>query len=310
MVLHVLDGEGRVTQINAMPDTGSTHNILEREVLERLGILGTTCKYTVTGHGGHTTTHQAVCATVTVCSPGGKELFQIKFFAYHNPCGGMMPEDWSRIKKGWTHLKRLDIPPPVQGRAVEAILGCVNLSLFEAIRPPASKGPGDLVAWLTPLGLMIGGRTRPEVEPIDKGQSHAHAGTILMAGGEEEKQHEVSQRTKVPDEKKVTNARCFVAGDLNLHHDCGEKCRRDYTELRENMSRIWDLETEAETNNLANSYFPSVRSQKQIQAEAQLLRQLVQLPNGQYQTGLMWSSGQHPHTNWEEARTAFLSWEK
>ena len=138
MVLHVLDHEGRIVKINALPDTGSTHNVVELEALKRLGLKGTKCQYTVTGHGGHTSTHKAVCATIALCSPDWKNQYQAKFFAYENPCGGMQPEDWSCLKKGWKHLKKLDIPPPVQERPIEAILGCVNLSLFEAVRPPAN----------------------------------------------------------------------------------------------------------------------------------------------------------------------------
>ena len=44
MVLHVLDRDGQVVKINAMPDTGSTHNIVELETLQRLGLGGTSCK--------------------------------------------------------------------------------------------------------------------------------------------------------------------------------------------------------------------------------------------------------------------------
>ena len=85
MVLHVLDKEGNQVQLNAMPDTGSTHNIIEMEALKRMGLEGTPCKYTVTGHGGHTTTHEAVCAEVVLCAPDGRNTIRTKFFAYSNP---------------------------------------------------------------------------------------------------------------------------------------------------------------------------------------------------------------------------------
>ena len=105
---------------------------------------------------------------ITLCSPDGKDRYSVKFFAYENPCGGMKPEDWSRLKRGWPHLKKLDIPQPVGGRPIEAILGCVNLPLFEAIRPPAIRNSGEPLAKWTPLGWMVGGRTRPEVEPVEE----------------------------------------------------------------------------------------------------------------------------------------------
>ena len=40
MVLHVLDHAGKVRQINAMHDTGSTHNIMERSAMLELGLGG------------------------------------------------------------------------------------------------------------------------------------------------------------------------------------------------------------------------------------------------------------------------------
>ena len=63
---------------------------------------------------------------------------------------------------------------------MEAILGCTNLGFFEALRPAAVKGPEDPIAKWTPLGWMVGGRTRPEVEPVDEGRNHVHSGTILV----------------------------------------------------------------------------------------------------------------------------------
>ena len=304
-VLHILDQEGQMVTVNAMPDTGSTHNIIEMETLKKLGLKGTRCKYTVTGHGGHTSTHEAVCATVTLCSPDGKNKYPVKFFAYENPCGGMVPDDWSRLKRGWPHLKKLDIPPPVPGRPIEAILGCVSLTLFEAIRPTAIRGTGDPVAKWTPLGWMVGGRTRPEVEPVDEGLAHTHEGTILMAEIEK-----VSQIDKdVGKEYEMTSASCF-SDVVKECQECGEGCKQEYQDLKNNMRRIWELETEEEIRKLANTYYPAVRSQKQLEAEATILRQLEQLPGGQYQTGLLWSSDHRPRSNWEGAKLAFLHWEK
>ena len=66
-----------------------------------------------------------------------------------------MPEDWSRLKKGWTHLKKVDIPAPVPGKPIEMILGCVSLRLFESIRLPLTKGTGDHVA-----AIRVGGRRK------------------------------------------------------------------------------------------------------------------------------------------------------
>ena len=229
----------------------------------------------------------------------------MKFFAYENPCGGMKPEDWSRLKRGLPHLKKLDIPQPVGGRPIEAILGCVNLTLFEAIRPPAIRRPGEPLAKWTPLGWMVGGRTRPEVEPVEEGQAQTHTGTILMVGGAKVrtvKGNDVGENCLMDTTS--------LAGNVKDKPGCDEECVQAYQELKNNMRRIWDLETEEEMHKLANTYYPAVRSQKQLEAEAALLRQLEQLPNNQYQTGLMWSGDHRPTSNWEAARRAFLVWEK
>ena len=101
-----------------------------------------------------------------------------------------------------------------------------------------------------------------------------------------------------------------LAENVKDKPNCNEECVQAYRELKNNMKRIWDLETEDEMRKLANTYYPAVRSQKQLEAEAALLRQLEQLPNNQYQTGLMWSGDHRPKSNWGEARRAFLAWEK
>ena len=204
MVLHALDKDGKVVSLNAMSDTGSTHNIIEMAALERMGLSGTRCKYTVTGHGGHTTTHDAICPTLVLCSPDGKSRFPTKFFAYENPCRNMQPEDWSKLKRGWTHLRKLDIPPPAPGIPIEAILGCVSMGLFEPLRPASVKGPGDPVARWTPLGWLVGGRTRPEVDSVEEGQNHAHTGTILVATNLGEQEKKVSREGRPSGEVKDT----------------------------------------------------------------------------------------------------------
>ena len=124
-----------------------------------------------------------------------------------------------------------------------------------------------------------------------EGQAQTHAGTILMAEGEK-----VSQKqTKRGEFSELTISSC-LAEPIEANQRCDEECKKAYGELKNHMRRIWDLETEEEIRKLANTYYPAVRSHKQLEAEAALLRQLVQLPNGQYQTGLMWSGDHRPRS--------------
>ena len=221
----------------------------------------------------------------------------------------MQPEDWSRLKRGWPHLKKLDIPPPNNGTPIEAILGCVSMGLFEPLRPASVKGPGDPVAKWTPLGWMVGGRTRPQVDPVEEGLNHTHSGTILVVTITDNKEVSESRDQNIKSSWETVDPSDWLAGMGNGQQGCGGQCRQEYTELKNNMRRLWDLETEEEAGKLANTYFPSVRSQRQMEAETQLLRKLKQLPSGQYQAGLMWSGRQRPQTNWSEAKAAYLAWE-
>ena len=135
----------------------------------------------------------------------------------------MQPDDWSRLKKGWPHLKKLDIPPPVLGRPVEAILGCTNLGFFEALRPAAMKGPAEPIAKFTPLGWMVGGRTCPEMDSVEEGRNNVHSGTILVGQGKEGPKDQVSYAPQAIEGlryDKVTEG-SDIAGELNLYQDCG-----------------------------------------------------------------------------------------
>ena len=113
MVANIEGAGGRMVPVNILPDTGSTHNILDRAAAQRAGLTGAECKYKVTGHGGHVTEHQAICGELTLVHPKepGSRV-RVKFYAYDNPCGNLFPENWNKLKRGWPHLKALDIPPP------------------------------------------------------------------------------------------------------------------------------------------------------------------------------------------------------
>ena len=84
----------------------------------------------------------------------------------------------------------------------------------------------------------------------------------------------------------------------------------EYVELRRNLHRVWELETEDEVRKLTNSYYPPVRSARQKRAEATLMDNLRQLESGRYQTRLLWTTDRRPHNNYDEAKKAYLQWER
>ena len=56
------------------------------------------------------------------------------------------------------------------------ILRCESLALFEAVKLSSVRGPTDLVAKLTWLGWMVGGKTYPEPSPDAEGESRMVSG--------------------------------------------------------------------------------------------------------------------------------------
>ena len=91
---------------------------------------------------------------------------------------------------------------------------------------------------------------------------------------------------------------------------CGEEtCERDFEELRKNMRRLWELETEAEILKLKNRHYPAIMSEKQKGAEVKLLRGMKRLDDGRYQAPL-WQGEGRPPNNYEAARKTYLRWEE
>ena len=114
LVVHIETANGKLVPINVLTDTGWSHNILDQKVARRAGLSGFSCKYRVTGHGGHTTEHQAEYGEMTLVNPKNPQgKHKIRFYSYNNPCGEFFPTDWNKMKKGWPHLKNLDLPEPV-----------------------------------------------------------------------------------------------------------------------------------------------------------------------------------------------------
>ena len=69
LVANIEGKNGRLIPVNILPDTGASHNILDRKVAERAGLGGFQCKYRVTAHGGHVTEHEALCGELTLVNP-------------------------------------------------------------------------------------------------------------------------------------------------------------------------------------------------------------------------------------------------
>ena len=229
MVLHLrCPQSGKIVAINALLDTGATDFILDTSIADRLSLQGDPCKYTVLGHAGHETVHDCTSGQIVAINPETKNEFQLHFYAYGGPCEGMFPEDWSRLKANWGHLKELDLPAPVEGRPFEAIIGCRYLSLLEHVDSQAlhkGKGFDDPIAKRTPLGWMVAGHTSKR----SWGKVATVQGLAVPASG-------VLRENRAPDYKSL------------------------YYQLKQELKRVWNLETEKEMKQLVNCHSPPIEN--------------------------------------------------
>ena len=69
LVANIETTDGRYIPVNILPDTGSSHNILDKKVAVQAGLAGFQCKYWVTAHGGHVTEHEAICGEMMLTNP-------------------------------------------------------------------------------------------------------------------------------------------------------------------------------------------------------------------------------------------------
>ena len=283
MVLHLrCPSTGKEVLINALPDTGATDFVLDTSVADRLNLKGRNCQYTVLGHAGHETVHECIAGEIVAVNPFSGKEHPLSFFAYEGPCEGMYPENWARLKSNWKHLKDLDLPEPVEGRPFEAIIGCRYLALLE---PESSEGlhvgknSDDPVAKLTPLGWVMAGRTSSH----SSGRVAANQGTVsglaIPASG-------IIGDGLPPDYKKL------------------------YEQVKRNMERVWNLETEDEMRQLVNSYSPPLKTTSEMRAETLLRESLLFIDSEKrYEAALLWRAEDRPESNYARAKSLFFQLE-
>ena len=283
MVLHLrCPKTGKEVAINALPDTGATDFILDTSVADRLNIKGDSCQYTVLGHAGHETVHECITGEIVAINPLDKREYNLKYFAYEGPCEGMFPENWGRLKNNWDHLKVLDLPCSVDGKPFEAIIGCRYLSLLEPRQSGdihIGKLSDDPVAKLTPLGWIMAGKTSKKAWGNAAATQGIVSGMAMPAKG--------------------------LLGD-GLEPDY----KGLYFKLKEDLEKVWNLETEDEMRRLANCFSPSVKTVAEARAETQLKEGLEFIKEeGRYQTSLLWRADQRPDNNYGAAKRMYLQLE-
>ena len=269
---------GEIHAINALADTGASDFLVDKSVLDRLRLKGQSCQFTVLGHGGHESVHTG---SITAINPESKEEYDMGYYAYEGPYEGMFPEDWSQLKINWPHLKHLEIPPPVNGRHIEAIVSCKYLSLFEASSGEDiywGRHMGDPVAKKTPLGWAVAGKTSKVVQGQAMTVSGQLNGFATVAG--------ILGDGRPPDYKQL------------------------YLQLKKDLGKVWNLETEDKMKRLANCYLPAQKTVLEAQAEATFQSTLAYTELNKYRVGLLWKSDLRPCNNYAQAKTMFLKLEE
>ena len=136
-----------------------------------------------------------------------------------------------------------------------------------------------------------------------QGDSRMMQGDAIVAAHK----HDNEVRELNADNSEIMTNKLLISGKIAGREPSD---RDESDELRRNLHRVWELESEEEVRKLTNSYYPPVRSNRQKRAEAMLMDNLERLENGQYQTRLLWHTDRRPHNNYDEAKKAYLNWER
>ena len=275
VVLHLKCPQtGKVHAINALADTGASDFLIDTSVADRLKLRGSNCQFTVLGHGGHESVHNCITGGIKAINPETKAEYSMSYYAYDGPCEGMFPEDWSQLKYNWPHLKDLDIPSPVKGRHIEAIIGCKYLALFEPDNQETIyKGPNidDPVAKKAPLGWVVAGKTSASAQGSAMNISGQFKGFAIVASG--------------------------LMGD-GLKSDY----RQLYHQSKRDMNLAWSLETGEELKRLAGYYSPIPQTIMGERADVIFEETSVFTEQNRYQIGLIWSSDLRPENDYSAAK--------
>ncbi len=148
-------------KMNLLMDQGATGAFLSKKAAEELCLTGRMVETSVAGFGGAVTTERTLAAAVQVSaihSPHKKNWIYVHVM--DEPAGNYTPTNWETKKKEYEHLRDLPVPPPVQGRKVDIMIGMATPELLCSLAADRTgKNERDPIARLTRLGWVIAGPT-------------------------------------------------------------------------------------------------------------------------------------------------------
>ena len=170
---------GKRLKVNLLADTGANTSCLDSTLGKELGLTGDKQPYHVQVGGGQVHSYSSFEAQVQIQGvQKDAKKHDIKFHVYDQPCGRLGPIDWSQAKKQWRHLSNLDLPQAAN-RHIQGIVGTTDFMLLSPQGPAITQGRYDPVAFLSPLGWLIGGHIRPHTSAV----SNLHV-LFMNRGGE------------------------------------------------------------------------------------------------------------------------------
>ncbi|MGD0638940.1 MAG: hypothetical protein ABSA72_12970, partial [Nitrososphaerales archaeon] len=153
---------GERAELNALLDEGAEESFLDEGIRRVLGLKGPVKQRRIYGFGGRENLVRMAQVKVTLRSLDKKVEQSAIFSCLPHPVGNLQAQDWSQLKRAWSHLR--DLPFHMSKGAVHVLLGAdlpgLAMSLREVRHPSGSL---ELpVARLTPLGWTAYGPTHPE----------------------------------------------------------------------------------------------------------------------------------------------------
>ena len=114
---------GKQSRCNLMQDPGAQFTVISTRLGRELRLQGATRSSTVVGVGGHVATTQTLFANLVLISNNGLLRKTLNVRTMDNPVGNLRAVDWNLLKHYWPHLADVQFPRPVNGGQVDMILG-------------------------------------------------------------------------------------------------------------------------------------------------------------------------------------------
>ena len=319
ITVHISNGDKEVT-VNALTDGGANSHAMDTSLAEELGFRPSSMEnHTVHVGGGKQNDYVSPRGDIEIVSFDRKYRRKLNVRVYPRPIGGYMPLDWKRLQSRWDHLKDLDIPPPVYHRGVQLLIGTKDFDAFAPLEGAKMGKDGEPCAYRCKLGWVCAGRSHPD-ETDGEGSVH-----VTFAAAGEENPFDRLARSFPNRESATVHSNVEPSTDENGEHTGEvaenapehpvrapdathneseselttderldrmiqrvEALKTEQEQMRLDMARLWNHETEEEEHRLRNSISPSRLTKDEQTAARRFDDTFRSLDPKGYEVGLIW----------------------